>query len=167
MNYIAADATFVKKQIANLIEAYPEIQDDEELLADMLEGETDLHRVISKAVSKKLDAKTMVQALKAREADMKERRSRFERQDELFTALISQMMEIAGLKKLALPEATVSMTSPRDSVEILDIDALPQGFFKVERKALSKEILAAIKAGEAIPGAALRTGESGLMVRTK
>jgi hypothetical protein len=47
------------------------------------------------------------------------------------------------------------------------MDALPQGFFKTERKALSKEILAALKAGEKIPGAEIRIGEAGLMVRTK
>lgn len=167
MSYIAADAAFVKKQIANLIEAYPELQEDDDLLSDMLEGETDLHRVVAKAVNKKLDAKANAQAAKARKADLAERQSRFEKQDEMFTAFIAQLMEAAGIKKLVLPEATVSVTAARESVEVTDIEALPQGFFKTERKPLSKEIMTALKAGEQVPGASLVIGDSGLMVRTK
>lgn len=167
MSYIAADTAFVKKQIANLIEAYPELQEDEDLLADMLEGETDLHRVVAKAVSKKLDARANKEAAKARKADIAERQSRFERQEDGYTAFIAQLMEVAGLQKLVLPEATISVTAARESVEITDIEALPQGFFKTERKPLSKEIMTALKAGEQVPGASLVIGDSGLMVRSK
>ncbi len=78
-----------------------------------------------------------------------------------------QLMEAAQQDKVTLAEATLSITKPRTSVQVLDIDALPQGFFRNERKPLTTEIKAALEGGDKVPGAELVLGSSGLMVRTK
>lgn len=167
MTYVFKDAEIVRKQIEALKAIYPEIQEDADLLADTLEGETDLDRVLSKLVDFVRDAEAMASAVKARKDEIAERQKRYERQSETGRKIIQQLMESAQTSKVTLPEATLSITAPREKVEVLDADALPQGFFKTERKPLSKEILAALKAGEAVPGAELRTSEQGLMVRAK
>lgn len=167
MTYVFKDAEGVRKQIEALKALYPEITEDADLLADTLEGETDLDRVLSKLVDFVRDAEAMAGAVKARKDEIAERQKRYERQGESGRKIIQQLMEAAHATKVTLPEATLSITAARDKVEVLDAEALPQGFFKTERKPLSKEILAALKAGEAVPGAELRTGEQGLMVRAK
>lgn len=166
-NYHYQDAQIVKKQVELLIKEYPEIEEDAILLADMIEGETDLHRVLQKCINFVLDAGTMASAIKERESDLKARRARFEKQEESGRKIIQTLMECAHQEKITLPEATLSLTKAREKVNVTDVDQLPQGYFAVERKPKSKEIMATLKAGEDIPGAELAIGETGLSIRTK
>ena len=167
MSYVFRDAQIVRQQIEALKALYPEIEEDAELLADTIEGETDLNRVLEKIVSFVRDAQTVAEAAKARKDEIAERQKRFERQAESGRKIIQQLMESAHQTKVVLPEATLSITAAREKVEITNADDLPQGYFKTERKPLAKEILAALKAGEKIPGAELAMGGSGLAIRTK
>jgi len=167
MTYVFKDAEIVRKQIEALKAIYPEITEDADLLADTLEGETDLDRVLSKLVDFVREAEAMADAVKARKDEISERQKRYERQGESGRKIIHQLMEAAQKDKVTLPEATLSITKPRTSVEIVAIDTLPQGFYRTERKALSSEIKKALEAGEKVPGAELRLGSPGLTVRTK
>lgn len=165
--FLFNDAKAVQAQINVLLARYPEMADDIDLLADMIEGETDLLRILEKAVSARQEAVSMAEAIKSREGDLSERRKRFERQADSIKRTIQALMEVAGQDKITLPEATISITSARTIVNVMDLEALPQGFFKSERKALSKEIKTALEAGEKIPGAELVLGDNGLMIRTR
>lgn len=167
MSYVFKDAQIVRNQIEALKALYPEITEDADLLADTLEGETNLNDILSKLVDFVRDAETMADAVKARKDEIAERQKRFERQSESGRKIIQQLMESAHQTKIVLPEATLSITAAREKAEITNVDELPQGFFRTERKPLSKEILAALKAGEKIPGAELVIGDSGLAIRTK
>lgn len=165
--FLFNDAKAVQAQINALLARYPEMAEDVELLTDMIEGETDLQRILEKAVAARQEAVCMAEAIKLREGDLTERRKRMERQADTIKRTIQTLMEVAGQDKITLPEATLSITAARISVNVTDLDALPQGFFKTERKALSKEIKAALEAGESVPGAELMMGDCGLMIRTK
>ena len=167
MSYVFNDARIVRNQIEALKALYPEITEDADLLVDVLEGETNLDRVLEKLVDFVRDAETMTAAVKARKDEIAERQKRFERQAESGRKIIQQLMESAHQTKVMLPEATLSITAAREKAEIIDVEALPQGFFKTERKPLSKEILAALKAGDNVPGAELTIGSCGLTIRTK
>jgi hypothetical protein len=167
MSYVFNDARIVRNQIEALKALYPEITEDADLLADVLEGETNLDRVLEKLVDFVRDAETMMAAVKARKDDIAERQKRFERQAESGRKIIQQLMESAHQTKVVLPEATLSITAAREKAEITNVDDLPQGYFRTERKPLSKEILSALKAGDKVPGAELVIGDCGLMIRTK
>ena len=167
MSYVFKNAEAVRSQILSLIAVYPELEEDATLMADMVEGETDLHSVLGKLLSERRDAETLASAIKEREADLSDRRKRFERKADGVKKIMLQLMEVAHQDKVTLPEATLSITKPRMSVDVFDVDALPQGFFRTERKAISSEIKTALEAGEKIPGAELKLGVAGLTVRTK
>lgn len=167
MTYIFKDAQAVRTQISALIAHYPELEEDATLLADTVDGETDFERVAEKVFEFIRQAETLAHAIKERKDDMGERQKRYERQGESGRRILISLMKAARTEKLVLTEATISLTKPRDSVTITDLDALPQGFFRSERKALSKEILAEIKSGHPVPGAELVTGEGGIAIRTK
>lgn len=165
--YLYLDAQFVKAEIAKLIEAYPELAGDETLRADMIEAETNAKRIIERAMEERQYAEMMAGAIKARIADMSARHGRFARKSEAMKLLARNVMKAANLRSLELTEVTLSVTKARKRVNILDLDALPQGFYAVERKAKATEIKAALEAGEEIPGAELVTGDDGLMIRPK
>lgn len=167
MSFLQVDIAAFKAHVHELLATYPELAEDEDLRADMFEGETDLHALVERLVRMKLDADTMASAIKARKQEIAERQSRYERKSDGAKALLKGVMLAADLPKVTLPDATVSITKARTIVEITDETALPQGFVEIRRVPKKTEIKAALEAGEEIPGAALGLSEEGLMVRTK
>lgn len=165
--YLFLDAAFVKAEIGKLLAEYPELEEDEALRADVIEGETDAHKIIARALEQRQEAETLAGAIKARVVDLSARQSRFERKSEAMKQLIRNVMQAASLSKITLPEATLSITSPRSTVGIEDLEQLPQGYFKTVRQADKAAIKEALFSGQEIPGAYLVTGSPGLMVRTK
>lgn len=165
--YLYLDAAFVKAEIAKLIEANPELAEDESLRADMIDGETNATRIIERALAEQQGAEMMVGAVKAREIDLAARRGRYERKSEAMRSLIKSIMRAAHLDKITLTEASLSLTKARQTVGIEDLDQLPQGYFRTTRQADKAAIKSAIEAGEQIPGAFLVTGDMGLTIRTK
>jgi hypothetical protein len=166
-DYLALDVAELERQIDNLIISYPELAEDEELRAGMIDGETNLLTIVNRIVGHKLDADTMVGQIKQRQSDLSERKARFERRSEAMKTLLKNILSRANLDKIVTPEATVSITRPRESVSIIDIEALPQGFYKTERVADKVAIGNALKTGEDVPGAGLCYGEAGISVRPK
>ena len=165
--YLYLDAAFVKAEIAKLIEANPELAEDESLRADMIDGETNATRIIERALAEQQGAEMMVGAVKAREIDLAARRGRYERKSEAMRSLIKSIMRAANLDRITLTEASLSLTKARQTVGIEDLDQLPQGYFKTTRQADKAAIKAAFDRGEEIPGTFLVTGDMGLTIRTK
>lgn len=167
MSRLALDAKIVAAEIARLTEAYPELAEDADLALDMIDGETDLLPVISRAVRERGQALAMAEGVKAYMGELAERKARFERTGEGLKALIHGLMDAAGQDKITLPEATVFITKPRTTVNVLDVDALPQGYFRLKREADKDALKKALSAGEEIPGAELALGDEGLTIRTR
>jgi hypothetical protein len=164
---VHVDAQFVKAQIARLLTEYPELAEDETLRADVLEGATSIDRLIEAALSELQEAEMMAAALKEREADLYARRGRFERKSEAMKRLIKSVMRAADLAKMTLPEATLSITAGRAKVNVLDVNELPQGYYRTKREVDMTALKSALEKGEEIPGAELVHGEAGLMIRSK
>lgn len=167
MSFLQADAASVKAHITNLLAAYPELAEDDDLRADMFEGETDLEKIVTRCLSDRQEAEMMAGAVKVRIADLSERMKRYERKSAAMKSLILDMMATADLPKLELAEATLSMRDPVPSVNVLDIEELPQGFYKTEKRADKTAIKKSILAGEPVPGAELVLGDQTLTIRTK
>jgi len=165
--YLFLDAAFVKAEIGKLLAEYPELEEDDELRIDTIEGETDALRIIQRALDEQREAETMVGAIKAREIDIAARCGRYERKSDAMRQLIKAVMRAAKLDKISLTEASLSLTKPRQTVGIEDLDALPQGYFKTIRQADKAAIKSAFDQGDQIPGAFIVTGDTGLMIRTK
>lgn len=165
--YLHMDAQVVKSAVARMLESYPDLAEDETLRADMVEGETDAFRIIERALAERREAETMADAIKAREADLAARRGRFERKADAMRALIRGIMTEAKLPKVQLTEATILFTSPPVRVDVLDLDALPQGFYRTKKEADKTALKKALMAGDQVPGAVLAFGDEGLQIRTK
>lgn len=165
--FLHLDAEFVKAEIAKLIDAYPDLADDEALRLDAIEGETNAHRIIERALEQRQEAETMAGALRERVVNLAARQGRFLRKSAAMKELIRHIMKAARLDKLQLPEATLSLVTPKTSVGIEDLEELPQGFYRTIREPDRAAIKAAFDAGQQVPGAILVTGSDGLMIRAK
>lgn len=152
-------------QINAIKREFPEILDDEDLLEGVLEGETDFHSVVAKVVTIRQDAEMMVAGMKERQSDLSARRTRFERRSAAMKRLLGMLMEGAGQKSVTVPEATISFTKGRESVEVTNVNELHQGLFREERVPLLKEIGDAIRAGEPVDGARLVQGSPTITIR--
>lgn len=144
------------------------IGDDEEMAAVAVEGETGLLESISGAVDRLHELETNCVALEAREKDIHDRRSRFEDQAARIKAAIHVAMGHGGLRRLELPQATLSLRQVAPKAEITDEAAIPSKFWKAKEPTLDKKaVLDALKAKEAVPGAVLSNGSETISIRVK
>lgn len=142
------------------------IGDDEEMALVVIEGETDLKEAIAAAVDRISDLNAHMEALASQIKALGERKSRFEVQGERLRAAIHVAMGQAGLRKLELPQATLSVRAVAPKAEIIDEALIPSKFWKPQDPKLDKKaVLDALKAKEAIPGATLSNGGETLAIK--
>jgi len=142
------------------------IGDDEDMAFVAVEGETGLIEAISAAVDRMAELKAHCEALEIQIKNLKERHSRFEEQASRIKAAIHVAMGHAELRKLELPQATLSVRAVAPSVEVTDEALIPAKFWVTQDPKLDKKaLLAALKAKEQVPGAQLSNGGETLAIR--
>jgi hypothetical protein len=163
--FLAADVANLAAEIDALFAAYPDLQEDSELRADMLEGETNLHAVLERLLSMEREAVSMAAAVKTRIDELTARRQRAERKKDAMRSLMLRLLKSADLQKVPLTEATVSVTKGRQSVEIVDEARLPKKVLKIVTTPDKTAIKALLDAGKKVPGAQLKAGDDTISVR--
>ena len=149
-----------------LAEKFP--NEDEETLADTLEGMTDLTDMLTKIIRSSLDDKALVTALKQREADMKERRERFETRAQKKRDLVWSTMERAEIKKIAAPDFTANLRASQPNMVVVMESEIPKHYWISQDPKLDrKKMRDALKIGNEIPGVTLTNAPPTLSVRTK
>lgn len=165
--YLKADLSSIQAQIAELVSGNPELADDEELRVDMIDGETSAIEFLHRVYRRIRKAETLAAGAKSEKDDAADRQRRFEKQADGYRALSLAILNAANVEKLVTPFATYSVIPPRVKAEVLDLDAIPQGFYRIEKKPDMKAIKEALEAGNELPGAHLSIGVHSLMIRSK
>lgn len=138
--------------------------DDEDLVLGMVEGETDAGEALDAMLDENTADAALVDALKAREADMAERRKRIEKRVHARREGMKAILDAVGVGKWERPLATLSVRAVKPKPIVTDADALPDEFCKITRR----PNMAAIKATDDLPpGVAMDNGGTSLTVRTK
>lgn len=148
-----------------LLAAHPELADDETLRSDMLEGCTNAVEALSVLANWQAETEANIDVLKAREDLLKTRRHRMEKRAEVIRASMQKVLETAGLKKVELPEATISLRPGPAKVVIVDEHDLPSEFVRIRREPDKRALAEALKSGKAVLGAVLANGEPTISVR--
>jgi hypothetical protein len=144
---------------------FPEV--DDQTLQDTLEGLTDLPDILAAVLRSQLEDLTSVKALRSRIADMEARLARFERRAEKKRLLVTTVMERAQLRKIVEPDFTASLRRTPPRLLVFDEGGIPRAFWNPQPAKLDRRaVLAALKAGQEISGAALDNGSMTLAVRT-
>jgi len=145
---------------------FPDV--DEQTLSDTVEGLSTLPEALSAVVRSYLDDLALAAALGLRMGDMQERLGRIERRAEKKRALVTSVMERAGMKKLTEPDFTASLRAVAPSLVVLDEAAIPPVYWRPQPPKLDRQgLTAALRAGAAVAGAALGNGQMTISVRTK
>jgi hypothetical protein len=141
---------------------------DEQTLRDTLEGISSLPEAVAAVVRSYLDDLTIAAALGMRIGDMQERLARIEARVEKKRATITAVMERGDLKKLEQPDFTAILRAVPPGLVVADEALIPSDYWRPQAPKLDKRVLlAALNAGQAIPGAGLGNGGTTLSVRTK
>lgn len=165
MNNPTLDAAMVQREVENLMLAYPDLREDEQLRSDMIEGSTAAFDVLDRIVAQAQDAAAMAAGVKALIDGLQKRKSAAERREEAMRALALRIMEAASLAKVTLPRATLSVRQAAPSVRIIDEAAIPADFWRVKRELDNAAIKTALQDKFPVPGAELSNGGTGLTVR--
>jgi hypothetical protein len=110
----------------------------------------------------------LIRGLKGRIAEMQARVARFEHRAEKKRQLATSVMERAEIRKLAEPDFTASLRRGAPPLLIVDEGDIPEPFWKPQPAKLDRQkLLAMLKTGQDVPGAALGEPGCSLVVRTK
>lgn len=149
-----------------LLAEYQDI--DDQTLRDTLEGISELPEALAALTRSYMDDLALAAALGMRISEMQERLSRFEVRAEKKRVLLTQVMERAQLKKLQEPDFTVSLRAVPPGLVVCNEADIPEVFWKPQPAKLDRKgLLAALGAGQTIPGANLGNGGTTISVRTK
>ena len=141
---------------------------DEQTLADTLEGLTNLHETLAELIRAALEDEALAAGLSTRLSDMKARVERYETRAKRKRQLALHAMADAEIPRLIQPDFTASLRQGAPTLEVLAEDEIPAVYWKPQAPKLDKQgLLAALKAGTTIEGAALAPPQVQLAVRTK
>ncbi len=142
------------------------VGDDDEAIADAVEGETNLIEAIDASLDRLAEIEALNEAISSLVKSYKERADRLDHQAEQIRAALSLAMTTAGLRKVERPAGTLSLRAvPPKAIITSEVD-LPARFYVEQNPKLDKKaVLDALKAGEKIPGAELSNGSETISLR--
>jgi hypothetical protein len=143
-------------------------QIDEQTLADTVEGLTDLHEILTAIIRAALTDEALAGGLKCRIAEMEDRLARLQDRATRRRQIAKDVMVEVDLKKLAAPDFTASIRPGMPALMVIDETAVPSIYWEPRDPKLNRQgLLADLKGGADITGAALSNPEPILSVRTK
>lgn len=157
----------VRQAIANLLLQYPDLAEDDVLRADMIEGETEAFDFLAQAVRNIGERQALANGIAEYAKELGERRARMERGVEALRALAFKVMSDADLRKVELPEATLSIRNGVPKVVITDETALPADCVKTTVAPDKTAIKEKLVTGQEVPGACMSNAEPTLAIRIK
>lgn len=159
------EAEAARALVANIRDVIGE--DDADLMADMIEGETGLLEAVDKALARLQELDTFATAIGAQIDDLRARKARFETQSDLIRACLASAMGMVDIKKLERPAGTVSLRATAPSAVITNEAEIPTEYWVRQDPKLDKRaLLAALKDGP-VAGASLSNGGQSVSIRRK
>jgi hypothetical protein len=144
--------------------------DDDQLLLDAIEGETDAMEAVSKLLRHIGESEALAASVKAYEGDLAARRKRYEDRVKNARLAILNFMQEFGLKKIERPEATLSYRDGGVKVAFaadFDATSLPKDLLKISIDPDKTKIKDALTGGAELSGCYLTNGEPILTMRVK
>ena len=157
----------VQTEITALMLAYPQLEADEVLRADMIEGSTGMDDFIRELLRKIGTTETLRDATGNYIEELKMRRARMEHTAEALRTLIFKIMQHAQIQKRVLPEATVSIRNTPAKVVVIDEQQIPDHYMRIKKEPDKIKIKTDLQANMSIAGVTLSNGEPTLAILTK
>lgn len=155
----------VIKEINALLAEYPQLSDDEDLLKDTLEGNTRFNEVMERFLNAVRENETLAEAVSQRIGKLRERQTRLTHRAHFYRSLMHRLMDWAGIRSVALPEAKISVINSPEKVIVTDESAIPDAFMRISKEPNKTAIKNALKSGSIVPGVTLSNGGTTISVR--
>lgn len=155
-------------EIANDYAALSNEDMDAEMIADTLEGiEGEFTDKAEQILAIIKNNSALEEALKAEAKSLTERAKALANKNENLKAYIASSMATMDKKKLNAGIHTITVRAGVKSAQIDDVSKLPSTYveYKTETVPDKRAILAALKAGDEIEGATLKTGKQSLIIK--
>lgn len=134
---IHIERVHIERMAAAVRSEYP---DDDQLLLDCLEGQTQLFELASSLLgaleTEEANEAALCSQIELRQSRLKKARMRQTK----IRQLLAELMKIADLGRLALPEATLSLREGKAALTIPDKTAVPETFVQTIRKIDKRKI---------------------------
>jgi hypothetical protein len=141
---------------------------DEQTLADTVEGLTDLHEVLMAIVRAALADEALASGLKGRIGEMEGRLGRLQDRAAKRRQVAKEVMAELDIKKLQAPDFTASIRPGFPSLMVINETEIPSIYWEPRDPKLDRvSLLADLKQGTEVQGAALSNPEPVLSVRTR
>jgi hypothetical protein len=151
---------YIRSQIETLKSTNPDIWDgDDSMLADMLEGETDLFEFLTAATQEIDEAEAFAETCNLLISKYKRRKERLEHRVERLRDLMLKLLQESGLKTHKLATTTLSVRNGPRKVIVTNESELPDEYFRITRKPNLTAIHERIDQGVAVPGAVLSNAQ--------
>lgn len=131
------------------------LDDDDEALADTIDGETDLGEQLAKLARDALRSEYMAKGIGELIKDTHLRKARLEHRAEKLRAVINWAMSESGMKKIPAPDMTLSLSRGKPPLSIEDEGDVPEPFCRLKLEPDKRIIREAIENGDYIPFARL------------
>lgn len=140
--------------------------EDDQLIADSIEGETNIKDAIRGVLKDIGDDEIMLAGLKAHIGQLQERMQRIERRHDRRREAIQKAMEIGEIKKLEYPEGMVALRPVPPGLDITDEKLIPAQYFEPQpSRLMRKELKESLKSGKSIAGCQLDNGNISLTIK--
>jgi hypothetical protein len=141
---------------------------DEQTLADTVEGLTDLHDIIAAIMRSALTDEALAEGLKARLADMEERRNRLLDRASKRRTVARDVMVDAQITKITAADFTLSVRPGTPALVVVNEAEIPLAYWEPREPRLNRQaLLGELKRGDVVGGVALSNPEPVLSVRVK
>lgn len=162
------DVNALRLEIERWLRDWPELAEDIQLRADMLDAETPIADVLADLIRMSESTRMLRDGSKEQLARLKARTERFDRRIEFARSLMRAVLDAAALRKFELAEGTIYLRQNQPQVVgDLDADTLPDDLVVVKRTPDKKAIREALEAGRVIEGVALSNSEPSIVVTIK
>lgn len=148
-----------------LVEEYPDLADDAEFLADVLEGETDIVTIMARLIEERDYCEAQAAACRAVSERYDHKAERWQSGSNVRRQMMRAVLAAGGLPKIRTALGTVSLHKGREKLVLADSFQPPQGYQIVEVKPDKDAIRKALEAGETMPGAVLSQSPDFVTVR--
>jgi hypothetical protein len=140
--------------------------DDEQLVHDTVEGETNLMEAFDRAIERIIDLDAHVIGIEAQINVLKARAEKFEAGQDRIRKAIHEAMAASGLKRCERALKTLSLQKKPRAVIEYNLDLVPGQYWIPQSPKLDKKTAGAdLKAGRTIPGLGLTDSSLTLHVR--
>jgi len=139
---------------------------DEETVADMVEGETNLHERLETVVDLLTHTEVMIEGLSVKIKEFEARKKRYETRRDYLRAAIEQAMLVGEIKTKEFADCTLTLARRAAGLVVTDESVIPPLYWKPSDPTLDrKQLLADLKAGTAVTGVTLGNGGVSLTVK--